>query len=93
FASTGLLGLLLLMIFLVCGFVRSVRYILKSGKISSGVFITLAIILFILSSSFFDSDLFFKCTSTSVIFWLTTGILLKITEPVSEQQSSVEATE
>jgi hypothetical protein len=34
-------------------------------------------LVFILVTSFFDSDLFFRCSSTSVLFWMIAGFALK----------------
>lgn len=87
FVMAGILGVILLMIFLVCGFVRTVRYIAKNKKVSLSVYTILAVVVLILAASFFESDLFFRCTSTSVIFWLVTGILLMVTEPTNKIQS------
>ena len=87
FVMAGILGVILLMIFLVCGFVRTVRYIANNKKVSLSVYTILAVVVLILAASFFESDLFFRCTSTSVIFWLVTGILLMVTEPTNKIQS------
>lgn len=76
FATTGLLGLLVLLAFLICGLIKTLRFIFKSKTIQSSAIYLLGVLVFILVSSFFDSDLFFKCTSTSVIFWLLCGMLL-----------------
>lgn len=77
FATTGVIGLLVLLAFLAMGFVRTVRFVVKAPERSGLTYVLLTVIVFILASSFFDSDVFFKCTSTSVIFWMTTGLLLK----------------
>lgn len=80
-ATTGVIGVLMVFTFLIFGFVRSARFILKSRKVSAAVYAIISVVVFILITSFFDTDIFFKCTSTSVIFWLTTGMLLKFTSP------------
>lgn len=76
FATTGLLGLLVLLAFLICGLVKTLRFIFKRKTIQSTAIYLLGVLVFILVSSFFDSDLFFKCTSTSVVFWMLCGMLL-----------------
>ncbi len=87
FATTGLLGVLFLLAFLICGLVKILRFVFKRRGIARETLYLLCMLVFILVSSFFDSDLFFKCTSTSVLFWLLCGMLLKTTEQ-SEQEFS-----
>ncbi len=79
FVMAGAVGVVLLLIFIVLGFLRTVRYFRTHEKPSIAAYLLLALIVVMLSASFFESDLFFRCTSTSVIFWMSVGMLLKYT--------------
>lgn len=77
FVSTGICGFALLLAFLVICAGRALKKIFSEEKISLGLVFTMAMVVFSLAVSFFDSDLFYKCTGTAVIFWLFCGILVK----------------
>lgn len=79
FVMAGAIGVILLLIFIVLGFLRTVRYFRTHEKPSLAVYLLLGIIVVMLAASFFESDLFFRCTSTSVIFWISVGMLIKCT--------------
>ncbi len=79
FATTGIVGTSILFVFLALILFRAMRYIIKKESVSFDVYILFAIWIFILISSFFESDLFFKCTSISLIFWIVSGLLVKVT--------------
>ncbi len=91
FATTGVIGLLVLLAFLAIGFVRVVQYVVKKSDHLRLTYVLLTLVVFILVASFFDSDVFFRCTSTSVIFWLITGLLLKTID--TKVPAQVEAAE
>ena len=79
FATTGVVGTGILFVFLALILFRVMRYITKKESVSFNVYMLFAIWIFILISSFFESDLFFKCTSISLIFWIVSGLLVKVT--------------
>ena len=79
FATTGVVGTGILFAFLALILFRVMRYITKKESVSFNVYMLFAIWIFILISSFFESDLFFKCTSISLIFWVVSGLLVKVT--------------
>ena len=72
---TGIAGILTLFVFLIMGLIQILKVLSK--KQSTELLVFFAILVFILITSFFDSDLFFRCTSTSVLFWLISGFALK----------------
>ncbi len=72
---TGVAGVIALFVFLIIGFVKLLKALYKK---QSAVLLTLfGVLVFILVTSFFDSDLFFRCSSTSVLFWMIAGFALK----------------
>lgn len=75
--TTGVFGGLALGGFLISCFRRVWCYFIKNNMYSSKVLLLFILIFIILVSVFFDSDLFFKCTSTSVVFWLLSGVLMR----------------
>lgn len=77
FVSSGAIGLAVLLAFLLFIFYKAVKHIYKCKKVSVWTYALMAIWILILVSSFFDSDLFFKCNSTSVVFWFISGLLVK----------------
>ena len=97
FVTAGVLGVLAIGAFLLYGAVRMFRYLLSSCK-PSGAALTLSMmLLMILVAVFFDSDMFFKCTDTSMVFWIASGFLFvridgemnkKKTEDVSVSESA-----
>lgn len=72
---TGVAGVAVLFVFLILGLVKLLKAL--SARQDSGLLMLFAVLVFILVTSFFDSDLFFRCTSTSVLFWLIAGFALK----------------
>lgn len=77
---SGAVGVILLLVFIVIGFLKTVKYFRTTEKPSLAIYLMLALIVIMLSASFFESDLFFRCTSTSVIFWISAGLLVKHTD-------------
>jgi len=75
---TGVAGVAVLFVFLILGLVKLMKALSKKQDV--GLLVLFATLVFILITSFFDSDLFFRCTSTSVLFWLISGFALKLTE-------------
>lgn len=80
FVTTGLVGIILLFTFLIMGLVNILKALIKSKKIVLEIYVFLGVLVFILVASFFDSDLFFRCTSTSILFWYFSGLTLKFAE-------------
>ncbi len=79
FVSTGIIGFILLLAFLVICAIKVLKRIFSKKDVSLELILAIAFVVFTLAVSFFDSDLFYKCTGTSVIFWLFCGILVKNT--------------
>ena len=77
---SGAVGVILLLVFIVIGFLKTVKYFRTTEKPSLAIYLMLALIVIMLSASFFEADLFFRCTSTSVIFWISAGLLVKHTD-------------
>lgn len=77
FTATGLLGVILLGSFGVTYFRKLLRTLWNNKNLDSSTLTLMIIMVVILASAFFDSDLFFKCTSTSVTLWLIAGMLAK----------------
>lgn len=75
YVSTGILGVLVIGLFIILSIKDALVYLVRSPKISS-FFIMVSICLIIIGvASFFDTDLFFKCSSASLLFWLFCGLL------------------
>lgn len=77
FVASGVLGVFSLGVFLVFCSKKVLNYFVVRKMYSSRIVLLSAIIFIILVSVFFDSDLFFRCTSTSLVFWLLAGLLMK----------------
>ena len=74
YAESGVIGTLAFGAFLLsCIFNILKRLLGKVKKLSPSLIATSIIIASIMISAFFDSDLFFRCTSTSVLFWFIIG--------------------
>lgn len=80
FISAGLLGVLTLGAFLLLCVKRVLCHLMRQKKLRAETMATLVMLVIILIAAFFDSDLFFKCTSNSVTFWLLAGLMMKETE-------------
>lgn len=79
YAESGIIGTLVFGAFLVsCVFSISKRLLKKVKNLSPALIATSIMIVSIMISAFFDSDLFFRCTSTSVLFWFIMGINMNI---------------
>ena len=76
YVMTGILGVLVFGSFLILCIIKCAKHLFSKRKISDTVMLTTVMVVTILVSIFFDSDLFFRCTSTSVIFWFVAGILM-----------------
>lgn len=76
-AGTGLLGLLAMGAFLVLYAVRTLKYFIKAKRPDSFWIMIFTLLAVIVVSVFFDSDLFYKCTCTSIIFWMLAGFMMK----------------
>ncbi len=75
--TCGVIGLLAVGVFLIICF-KNVLVCLFSKQKPSGTVVALTLLLVVIMATvFFDSDMFFKCTDTSMIFWVVSGFLLK----------------
>ncbi len=80
FVNTGLLGVAAIAIFLILCVRKVLVGIYAQSSIRPERYGLLAMVVLMLVAVFFDSDLFYKCTSTSVTFWLMAGLLLRSCE-------------
>ncbi len=79
YVESGIIGTLVFGTFLVlCVFSISKRLLKKVNNLSPALIATSILIVSIMISAFFDSDLFFRCTSTSVLFWFIMGLNMNI---------------
>ena len=79
YAESGIIGTLVFGAFLLsCVFNISKRLLKKVKNLSPSLIATSIMIVSIMVSAFFDSDLFFRCTSTSVLFWFIMGYNMNI---------------
>ena len=84
--STGFLGVVFLMLFLL-GCVKDVwKAIYASKKIPPEMLFPLLIVVAGCSSAMFDLEIFFVFNTISYIFWLALGILMKHAEKVNTSQ-------
>ena len=90
FVSTGVIGFGLLLIFLFICAAKAIKHIFSPNRVSLGFALSLSLVIFTLAVSFFDSDLFYKCTGTAVIFWLFCGLLIKQTRKAEAQAADSE---
>ncbi len=79
YAMGGLLGVLGLLLFIVVLVVKGIRYLVKNENIPCEFYVYITVLIFMLTVSFFDSDLFFRCTCTSVFFWFFSGFYTRMT--------------
>ncbi len=84
-AGTGLLGLLAMGAFLALYAYTTLRHFIRSKKTELFEVLLFTLLAVIVVSVFFDSDLFYKCTCTSVIFWLLAGFMMKEIDCASVQ--------
>ena len=75
--SGGTVVLLLVIVFLLNIVIRSLRCLYKQETISRELILELSVLAFLLIASFFSTDLFFKCTFSSVAFWVDCGFLIR----------------
>lgn len=81
FISTGILGLIAMGAFLICILIRAIKYFIRN-KHPEGMPILIFTMLVIMSVSIlFDTDIFYKCSGASVIFWLLISCMVKYTQP------------
>lgn len=76
FVTSGILGVIVFGSFLVLCAGTVLGRLFRGECCSDKVVLLMVLVVTILISAFFDSDLFFKCTSTSVVFWMTAGLLM-----------------
>ncbi len=76
FVMSGILGVATLFGFLIICVIKVAHHLFKNKYVSIEILTLTAMITTIMCDAFFDSDLFFRCTSTSVVFWFIAGILI-----------------
>ncbi len=76
FVMGGLMSVLTLGVFLLCCVVKVASRFFATITVSRERIICLGSIIAIMVATIFDSDLFFRCTGTSVLFWLFAGFLM-----------------
>lgn len=74
--ATGILGMVSLLVFLIWFFMATFNGISTKKNRRYEVFLC-AIIIMMLTSNFFEGDIFYCTTAMSFLFWLITGILVK----------------
>lgn len=78
--STGILGFAAMMAFLICILIRAIKYFIKR-KHPDGISILIFTMLVVIAVAIlFDTDIFYKCSCGSIIFWLLIGCMVKYTE-------------
>lgn len=82
FVSTGLMGLLLFLSFMILAFIRVFRYFISHPKVSLLFITSLAIVCIGCVEALFMNSVFLKINALSFIFWLFFGILMKETMEV-----------
>lgn len=90
FVSTGVIGFGILLAFLVICAAKALKHIFSKKTLSLGFVLALSLVIFTLAVSFFDSDLFYKCTGTAVTFWLFCGLLIKQTRKEEPEKTDSE---
>lgn len=76
--TTGILGVAALVLFFAFCIKKVFAYFfLRDAKPSATVLCLVMVVIAIMSAAFFDSDLFYKCTDTSLIFWTVSGFLIR----------------
>lgn len=78
--STGLLGFIAMGAFLICILIRALKYFIKNKHPESIAVLIFTMLVIIAVSILFDTDIFYKCSCGSVIFWLLIGCMVKYTE-------------
>lgn len=73
--QSGLIGCALVFVFLYRLISDAVRAYYHRKALDSSMLVMMSALAFILVAVFFDSDLFFRMTSTSVVFWMLCGFV------------------
>lgn len=77
YVSAGLIGILLLALFMLLCIIRLIKKIARNEKLSLLFLGTLAIVIIGAISAIFDEGLFFQNNPHTTIFWLSLGIVMK----------------
>lgn len=75
--SGGLITMVLLVVFLVSLTVKGLKSLYRQKTMSAELLLELSILSFLLIDAFFATDLFFKCTIGSVLFWINYGFMVR----------------
>lgn len=76
YVSTGIIGIVLLLLFMFHAIYHSFRYMIKKIDISNEYIYLYAIVIAGAISAVFDKGLFFITNPTSLIFWLALGYIM-----------------
>ncbi|WP_172623317.1 O-antigen ligase family protein [Arabiibacter massiliensis] len=78
--QSGLIGFVLVFIFLYRLISDALRAYFHREALDASLLVMISALAFILVAVFFDSDLFFRMTSTSVVFWMLGGFIASNSE-------------
>lgn len=88
YSSIGLLGFVTMAAFLICVLITAIKYFVKNKRPDSMAILIFTMLSIIAVTTFFDSDIFFKCTSASIIFWLLIGCMMKYAQPLQNSSDN-----
>lgn len=84
FISTGLFGFIAMGAFLICILIMVLRYIIKNKKPDSMAVLIFTMLVIMSVSILFDTDIFYKCSGASVVFWILISSIMKFIQPQKE---------
>ena len=90
FVSTGFVGIILLLIYLIICAVKVVKYIYKNEKISKEFIVLFSIVIAGCVAACFDRGIFLSDNGQTFIFWIAAGSLMKY---ISSKKQEAEAKE
>ena len=76
FVSTGFVGVLLMLAFIVLCLVRLVRYMKRQARVSDAFIFAFAVVTAGAISAVFDKGVFFMNNPSSFLFWMALGFLM-----------------
>ena len=83
--STGLVGLILLLV-LVFYTLKRIFVYYRAGRFRVADYCALAVLITTFTAIMFESDIFYLCNTTSLVFWMTLGFVLGRTEQTVKTQ-------
>ena len=78
--STGLLGFAAMMAFLICILIRAIKYFVNRKRPDSMAILIFTMLVVLAVAILFDTEIFYKCSCASVVFWLLISCMVKYTE-------------